>query len=124
MRSKVYNSARLGLLLLSGLAAAFTLRVSVYRFGGFDLAPLIDSGWRVVSGQVPGRDFVNTVPASLYLFVAFLFRHLGVNWRALGLGAVLLFGVYTLLGFRVSGLLSTTLGRSKALLVCCIYVAA
>ena len=100
-----------------------SLKLSTYRFGSFDLAPLIDSGWRVSSGQVPGRDFVNTVPPSLYLFAAAMFRWMGVSWRALSVGAAILFGVYTVLGLRVAGLLRRDLGERRALGIAAIYTA-
>ncbi len=117
----LYQGVRLGLLAVAAASVALSLKLSTYRFGSFDVAPLIDSGWRVLSGQVPGRDFVNTVPASLYLFTALMFRWMGVNWRALSVGAGILFGIYTLLGLRVAGFLRPYLGERRTLYVTAIY---
>ena len=106
------------------LACAVSLRLSRYGFSGFDVSPLVDSGWRVFSGQIPGRDFVVTFPASLYLSTAFSFHLFGVTWRAIALGACLLYLVLCLLGMRVASLRRDTDGSSEALLLAAGFVGA
>lgn len=66
-----------------------SLKLLQYRFGGYDLSPLIDSGWRVYVGQAPNRDFICTFPPVLYLAVALAFRTVGVRWLAISLAGVM-----------------------------------
>ena len=86
-----------------------------FRFGGYDLSPLIDSAWRVLSGQAPNRDFVCTFPPSLYLLVAAAFHFAGVRWQALGMASAVSSIGLTLLGVRLTTLLRRSVGDSAAL---------
>ncbi len=47
----------------------FSLLVSNHQFGGYDLSPIVDLHWRFTQGQIPGVDFVNTMPLILLFFV-------------------------------------------------------
>ncbi|MGI4827164.1 MAG: hypothetical protein ACRYFU_03090 [Janthinobacterium lividum] len=91
--------------LVVSLGAAISLRLLQYRFGGYDLSPLIDSGWRVHLGQVPNRDFICTFPPILYLGVDAAFRCFGISWFAVTLAGVLYPTALTFAGFRLLSLL-------------------
>ena len=45
----------------------FAVAVVHRQFGGYDLSPVIDLVWRMKQGQVPGVDFITTLPMSLML---------------------------------------------------------
>ncbi len=78
----------------------FTVLILQRRFGGYDLSPLIDAGWRVLSGQIPNRDFICTFPPLIYLAAAAAFRVFGVRWIALSLTSALFSFLIALLGMR------------------------
>lgn len=112
------------MLLLAGiLACGLSLRFSQTDFSGYDVSPMIDAGWRVLGGQVPGRDFVVTFPASLYLLTALSFRLFGVTWHALALGACCVCAALLLLGLRVGALLRKSAGESAAIWTTVAYAA-
>lgn len=74
-----------------------------YGRSGFlplDQSIVFDGGWRLLSGQVPFRDF--TVPSALTPIVlqSLFFRFLGVNWFAYCLHAAVLNGFFCLLVFE------------------------
>lgn len=50
-------------------AAIFATIVVQQQFGGYDLSPLIDLGWRLRSGQFPHQDFINTLPPLLIILI-------------------------------------------------------
>ncbi len=60
----------------------FILHFGNQQFGGYDFSILIDTGWRLVSGQKPYIDFVCTVPPGFYLGLKYAFGIFGVNWDA------------------------------------------
>ena len=94
---------------------AYTIHFLQIRFGGYDLSPLIDCGWRILQGQAPNRDFICTFPPILYLGVAFAFRLMGERWIALSL----LSSTYTLLltlgGMRILLMMRKKLGDGLTL---------
>ncbi len=67
----------------------FILRYCNRQFGGYDFGILIDSGWRLASGQIPYRDFTFTLPPGFYLGVKYAFQLFGVTWDAQLYGAAL-----------------------------------
>ncbi|MGI4826946.1 MAG: hypothetical protein ACRYFU_01955, partial [Janthinobacterium lividum] len=77
----------------------------------------------VYSGQVPGRDFVVTFPASLYLLTALSFRLFGVTWHALSLGACCVYAALLLLGLRLGALVRKNSGEQPALWTVLAYAA-
>lgn len=95
-----------------------------YRFGGYDLSALIDSGWRIVQHQVPNHDFISVFPPSLYLLVAFAFRTLGVRWQALALVSSGFFLLITVLGLRLASLLRRSVGDRSAAIAALVYTLA
>jgi hypothetical protein len=62
---------------------AFILNYGRRQFGGADFSVLIDSGWRLVQGQVPYRDFFTTLPPGFYLGIKYAFLAFGVSWQAI-----------------------------------------
>ena len=61
---------------------AFIVRFGNRQFGGYDFSILIDTGWRLASGQTPYRDFVCTTPPGFYLGVKYAFQVFGLRWDA------------------------------------------
>lgn len=119
-----YRLGQLFLVLVTVITCLISLRLHERRFSGFDVSPLIDGGWRVLSGQAAGRDFIGTFPASLNLMVAWSYRLFGMSWHSIGVLASLLTGLLCILGMRVAGLLRPSLGSLNALSLAGIYVAA
>ncbi len=114
-----------GLLLpFVALSCFFSLLLSQHGFSGYDVSPMIDSGWRVFSGQVPGRDFIVTFPASLYLSTAASFYAFGVTWRAIALGDCVLYVAVCLLGMRLASMTRGVYGNTPALLLAAGFVGA
>ena len=58
------------------------LRFSSSQFGGYDLSPLIDLSWRINAGEVPGVDFLNTMPPVMIVILKFA-SVLPLDWRSL-----------------------------------------
>ena len=112
--------------MLAAAAAAcfFTLLFFSHGFSGYDVSPMLDAGWRVLNGQVPGRDFVVTFPPSLYLLTALFFRIFGVSWSSTAMGACCLYALLSVLGVRLGALLAKTRGAQTAILLTSVYVAA
>lgn len=87
--------------------AAVCLAFGRLGFMPLDQSIVFDGGWRILSGQVPYRDF--TAPNGLPVFYlqALFFALLGVNWLAYCLHAALLNGLFGLIVFgllrRLSG---------------------
>ncbi len=98
---KILRVPWVGPILLLTVTSAYLLYTLQFRFGGYDLSPLIDSGWRVLSGQRPNQDFICTFPPVLYLGVAAAFRIFGVRWVSLSLASVLYTGGLSILGLRI-----------------------
>ncbi len=104
-----------GLIALTVLTCLYTLFALQYRFGGYDLSPLIDSGWRVLNGQVPNRDFICTFPPILYLSVAAAYKLLGVRWLAITFVSVVVPIAVEAMGMRVLLLLRKRMGEGPVL---------
>jgi hypothetical protein len=92
---------------ISLLLALTNLFLARSEFGGYDLSLLIDSGWRLMNHQIPGLDFICTIPPSLYLLAEAAFRAFGVHWLSLILAEDLLYLVFCLLGLRLCRLLES-----------------
>lgn len=101
MRNRLFWASWAGICAFIAFTCAFTVVALQHRFGGYDLSPLIDAGWRVLLGQVPNRDFICTFPPILYLAAAAAFRIFGVRWIALSLTSVIFSSGLTLLGMRI-----------------------
>lgn len=44
------------------ISSVIALNFSRYQFGGYDLSPIIDLSWRIKNGEIPGQDYINTMP--------------------------------------------------------------
>ncbi|GEM_PF-1440948 len=82
--------------------AWFTLHFGNRYFGGFDFSILIESGWRLLQGQLPYRDFPCLLPPGFYLGSKFALLLFGVRWNAILWASALYSGatflwIYTLL---------------------------
>ena len=109
-------------LVVAALAACWlSLVLSEQKFTGYDVSPLIDSGWRVLNGQVPEHDFLVTFPASLYLTVAAAYRLFGVTWHAIALMACVQYLFLLAAGLRLAALLRGRLGEATTCWLLAIY---
>jgi hypothetical protein len=71
----------------------------------FDQSILFDGGWRILSGQVPFKDFLMAFgPVSLTLQALF-FKILGVNWTAMVVAGAVVAVVAALSAMRTMALL-------------------
>ena len=94
--------------------ALFILYFGNRQFGGYDFSILIDTGWRLVSGQRPYIDFVCTLPPAFYLGLKYAFQIFGVSWNAqlyatAILGIVTFFWIFWLFGLLVESRLAAFL---------------
>lgn len=121
MLKQRYWLGYIGILCFAVFACCSNLKIGIYRFGGYDLSPLIDAGWRITSGQVPYRDFICTLPPSLYLLVAAMFKFRGVNWQSLLLAASLSSFLFILVGLRIVSLMRSALSSSVRLFIFTAY---
>lgn len=117
MRRPIFYLTQLCIFLLLGATAVFNLYALQYRFGGYDLSPLIDVGWRIVSGQVPNHDFICTFPPSLYLLIATAFKCFGVNWHSIALAGSLLSITFSFLVLRLCSLLRQQIGERGVIFI-------
>ncbi len=65
------------------------------QMGGYDFSGLIDTGWRMFSGQVPYKDFFLTTPPGFYLGAWAAMELFGVKWSSF----VLITGVFSVATF-------------------------
>ena len=66
-----------------------------------DQSIVFDGGWRVLSGQVPGRDFVTPSGLVPILLQSLFFKVLGVTWFAYCLHAALINGLFAVVSLWV-----------------------
>jgi hypothetical protein len=123
MRDAGYQTGWAALIVGVAASCGLSLLFTHHDFAGFDLSPMIDIGWRIVCGQVPGRDFIVTFPPALNLLTAAAFRVFGVTWHALGLTACIVCVALCLLGMRVAWITRLAWGRATAFQLAMVYVA-
>lgn len=121
MFKQLYRLGFIGIICFAVFACCSNLRIGIYRFGGYDLSPLIDVGWRITSGQVPYRDFICTLPPSLYLLVAGMFKLRGVNWQSILLASSLSSFFFILVGLRIVSLMRSNFSISNRLFIFTAY---
>ena len=109
--------------LVAILFALANIHFGMYEFGGYDLSALIDSGWRVMSSQLPTRDFIATLPPSLYLATDIAFKLFGVHWNSILLAEDFLFLLLCALGLRVCWILHTESEPEQHSPLALVYVA-
>ena len=115
MQKNVFRASLSALVLLVVATSVYIVFTLQFRFGGYDLSPLIDAGWRLLSGQRPNKDFICTFPPLLYLGAAAAFRVFGVRWMALSLASVGYTLGLTFLGVRLLLLLRGLVGDARVL---------
>ncbi len=59
-------------------ASAFSLHYGMRQFGGYDLSPVVDLQSRLRHGEIPGVDFINTLP----LTMVFILKIYGALFKA------------------------------------------
>ncbi|MFH1313799.1 MAG: hypothetical protein ABIJ00_11320 [Candidatus Eisenbacteria bacterium] len=89
------------LLVLSGFAFYLTLKAGRRGFYPFDQSILFDGSYRVLSGQVPYRDFVLPFGPMAFWLHALFFKVLGVSYLSYIVGAAVINVVATLLSVIV-----------------------
>ena len=63
------RGANLFILVYIVAASAFSLYYGMEQFGGYDLSPVIDLQSRLARGEIPGVDFINTIPLTMVLIL-------------------------------------------------------
>ena len=94
------------------LTSIFALQVSKYQFGGYDLSPVIDLQARIERGEIPGINFISTLPFTMILLIK-IQTFFGGGWFSLIWLNVALFGISVVL---VLIFWPTCLGTEKLLL--------
>ncbi len=94
------------LLLVSVLGFALCWQIGRIGYLPLDQSIVFDGAWRVVSGQVPWRDFITPNGLSPILMQALVFQLFGVSWATYVGHAAALNAVGSGAVYRVSALLS------------------
>lgn len=81
-------------------AVLFCLNYGRLGFNPLDQSVVFDGGWRVLSGQIPFRDFTALTGTTPSVMQALFFAAFGVNWFAYCLHAAIFNGAFCLLVFR------------------------
>lgn len=74
LKNKI-NSGNAGFLIGAMVLLASSVLAIVFvhkQFAGYDLSPIIDLSWRLANNQIPGADFINTMPALFIIFIKFI----------------------------------------------------
>ncbi len=98
-----YEHLMLPVMMAAGIA--LSLHYGRTGFMPLDHSIVFDGAWRILSGQVPYRDFTTPNGIVPMLMQAGFFRLLGVNWFAYCLHAALLNGLFCLLAYALLRLL-------------------
>jgi hypothetical protein len=101
----VYEYAALPLLAVAGTALA--LYYGRTGFMPLDQSIIYDGAWRMLSGQIPYRDFVTPNGVLPIAIQAVFFRLFGVNWLAYCLHAAVFNGLFCLLAYALLKLLGS-----------------
>ncbi len=89
-------------MVLAGLlGTAICLHYGRVGFMPLDQSIVFDGGWRILSGQVPFRDFTTPSGVTPILLQAGFFRMFGVTWFAYCLHAALVNGAFCILVFAL-----------------------
>lgn len=59
------------------------------QLGGFDMSALVDTGWRMASGQTPYVDFPLTTPVAFYIGAGWALQLFGAKWSSFVIAAIL-----------------------------------
>lgn len=93
------------LLILSGIAYLLTCAAGERGFFAFDQSIVFDGGYRILSGQVPYRDFILPIGPMAFLLQAMCFRIWGIHYFACIAGAAVCNVLATLLSVLLVRLL-------------------
>ncbi len=116
----------------AGVAATIIMSVLIYwcgmrQIGGYDQAPLIDVGYRMINGQRPYIDFPCTLPVAFFLGSKYAFAVFGLEWRSLVVITIIysivtfwwtLYLLNNLLANRKLALLMAVTLQAMALILC------
>jgi hypothetical protein len=69
---------------------AWTYQVGHIGMFAFDQSQVFDGGWRILSGQVPYKDFLLAYGPMTFAVQALFFKLFGVNWTSLVVAAALM----------------------------------
>lgn len=86
---------------------SFTWTCIVGHFGlyAFDQSMMFDGGWRILSGQVPFKDFIMAFGPLSFTVQAVFFKLFGVNWTSMVLAAAFVGAAAALSVMRIISLL-------------------
>lgn len=109
-------SARLVKLQLAVVVWSFGWTYVVGHFGifAFDQSIMFDGGWRILSGQVPFKDFIMAFGPLSFLVQALFFKLFGVNWTSMVVAAAFVGAAAALSVMRTVSLL---FGRQRFWLI-------
>lgn len=77
------RGANLFILVYIVAASAFSLYYGMEQFGGYDLSPVIDLQSRLARGEIPGVDFINTIPLTMVLILKIYGALFAASWVSL-----------------------------------------
>jgi hypothetical protein len=99
--------SRAALVKLAVVLWSFSWTYLVGHFGifAFDQSIMFDGGWRILSGQVPFKDFIMAFGPLSFTVQALFFKLFGVNWTSMVLSAAFLGAGAALSVMRIMSLL-------------------
>jgi hypothetical protein len=100
MRLHQYSVYFAGFIILA--AIGLSQYVGMRQFGGYDLSPVVDVLYRLDRGEIPGVDFINTLPLSFLAYLKLLASVFGPSWRTLIYGGSLSFAVCAMIVYCLS----------------------
>ena len=102
----------MGITVLAGVLFAFgfalNFQVAGRGYMPLDASIVFDGGWRILSGQVPLRDFDTPDAIMPSLLQALAFKGLGVSWTAYCAHAAVVNGLFCVVVFLLLRLLSAS----------------
>jgi hypothetical protein len=98
-----FTAAKGGALLaMCGFAACLSYYYGRYGLNPVDQPIIFDGGWRILSGQLPFRDFVTPVGITPSVIQALFFSIFGVTWSAYVLHAAAANACFALAAFAIA----------------------
>ena len=115
LRSGIRKSgARLVIFGMAVWSFSWTCIVGHFGLYAFDQSMMFDGGWRILSGQVPFKDFIMAFGPLSFTLQALFFKLFGVNWTSMVLAAA--FGG-TAAALSVMRIVSLLFGKERIWLV-------
>jgi hypothetical protein len=98
-----YHRSGVALFLLSlTIGATVCVAGAAPITGPWDMAPLLDGGWRILNGQVPHTDFHNPIGALTYLMIAFGMKIGAPSVSAVAFGTVMSLALVAPLAWHIA----------------------